>query len=204
MFNREGIKMMNYIWAGMICLGILFSIINGTLDDFTSGLMESCTKAVQFVIGLAGIMAVWSGIMNIAEKTGLVDKAAKLALPFMRFLFPHEKNHDTIAMMLMSFMSNIFGAGNSATVFSLKSMEMLDAENGGRKIASNSMCMFVAVSMSMIQLVPITVVKIRSDLGSVDPGDIIIPSILAGLISMVVSIAVCKIYERKSRYELYS
>jgi len=189
--------MMNYIWAGMICIGILFSIINGTLDDFTSGLMESCTKAVQFVIGLAGIMAVWSGIMNIAEKTGLVDKAAKLALPFMRYLFPDEKNHDTIAMMLMSFMSNIFGAGNSATVFSLKSMEMLDLENGRSRAASNAMCMFVAVSMSMIQLVPITVVKIRSDLGSYDAGSIIIPSIIAGLISMIVSIAICKYYERK-------
>jgi len=195
--------MMNYIWAGMICIGVFFSIINGTLDNFTSGLMESCTRAVQFVIGLAGIMAVWSGIMNIAEKTGLVDRAAKLALPFMRFLFPHEKNSDTIAMMLMSFMSNIFGAGNSATVFSLKSMEMLDAQNGGSKIASNSMCMFVAVSMSMIQLVPITVVKIRSDLGSADPGDIIIPSIIAGLISMIVSIAICKVYERKSRHEFH-
>ena len=196
--------MMNYIWAGMICGGIFFSVINGTLDNFTSGLMESCTKAVQFVIGLAGIMAVWSGIMNIAEKTGLVDKAAGLALPFMGFLFPHEKNNDTIALMLMSFVSNIFGAGNSATVFSLKAMEILDMENGRSKIASNSMCMFVAVSMSMIQLVPITVVKIRSDLGSADPGDIILPSILAGLISMVVSITICKIYERKSKYELYS
>jgi spore maturation protein A len=178
--------------------------MNGTLDSFTSGLMESCTRAVQFVIGLAGIMAVWSGIMNIAEKTGLVERAAKLALPFMRFLFPQEKNHDTIAMMLMSFMSNIFGAGNSATVFSLKSMEMLDAENGRSKIASNSMCMFVAVSMSMIQLVPIAVIKIRNDLGSADAGSIIIPSILAGLISMVVSIAICKIYERKSRHEFHT
>jgi len=188
----------------MICVGILFSILNGTLHDFTSGLMESSTRAVQFVIGLAGIMAVWSGIMNIAEKTGMIDKVATLALPFIRFLFPHEKNSDTIAMMLMSFMSNIFGAGNSATVFSLKSMEMLDAANGKSKTASNAMCMFVAVSMSMIQLVPITVVKIRSDLGAADPGDIIIPSILAGLISMVVSITICKIYERKSRHEFYS
>ena len=196
--------MMNYIWAGMIFAGVLFSIINGTLGDFTSGLMESCTKAVQFVIGLAGIMAVWSGIMNIAEKTGLVGKAAGLALPFMRFLFPREKNHDTIAMMLMSFMTNIFGAGNSATVFSLKSMEMLDAQNGRGRVASNSMCMFVAVSMSMIQLVPITVIKIRSGLGSHDPGDIILPSIFAGLISMAASIAICKIYERKSRHEFYS
>lgn len=193
--------MMNYIWAGMIFLGVFFSLINGKLDVFTTGLMESCTEAVQFVLGLAGIMAVWSGIMNIAEKTGLIDKAAHAARPFMRFLFPREKNNDTIAMMLMSFMANIFGAGNSATVFSLKSMEMLDKENGKSPIASNTMCMFIAVSMSMIQLVPIAVIKIRNDLGSEDPGSVIIPSILAGLVSMAVSILICKLYERKSRYE---
>lgn len=192
--------MMNYIWAGMIAVGVLFSCINGNLSNFSDGLMQSCTEAVQFVIGLMGIMAVWSGIMEIASRTGLIDMVARKAMPLMRYLFPHEKNKDTIAMMLMSFMANVFGAGNSATVFSLKSMEMLDQENGRSKIASNAMCMFTAVSMSMIQLVPITVIKIRSDLGSADAGSIIIPSILAGLVSMAASIMVCKYYERKSSH----
>jgi len=196
--------MMNYIWAGMILFGVFFSLINGNIGEFTNGLMESCTRAVQFIIGLAGIMAVWSGIMNIAEKTGLIDKAARLTRPMMRYLFPKEKNPETIAMMLMSFMANIFGAGNSATVFSLKSMEMLDQENRRGTVASNAMCMFIAVSMSMIQLVPITVIKIRNDLGSEDPGNIIIPSILAGLVSMAVSIFICKLYERKDRHEFNS
>lgn len=195
--------MMNYIWAGMVLFGILFSLINGTIDEFTTGLMESCSKAVEFIIGLVGIMAVWSGIMNIAEKTGLIGKVSRLVRPLMGYLFPTERNPETIAMMLMSFMANIFGAGNSATIFSLKSMEMLDLENGKKTTASNTMCMFVAVSMSMIQLVPITVIKIRNDLGSVDPGSIIIPSILAGLISMAVSIFICKLYERRS-HEFYS
>lgn len=97
----------------------------------------------------------------------------------------------------MSFTANIFGAGNSATVFSLKAMERMDAQNKHSTLASNTMCMFTAVSMSMIQLVPVTILKIRTDLGSPNPGVIIIPSILAGLISMAVSIAVCKFYEWK-------
>ena len=196
--------MMNYIWTGMIIIGIIFSCIYGTLGEFSDGLMSSCTEAVQFVIGLAGIMAVWSGIMQIASKTGLIDMVAKKVMPAMCYLFPFEKNKETIAMMLMSFTANIFGAGNSATVFSLKSMEMLDKENGQSKSASNAMCMFTAVSMSMIQLVPITVIKIRSDLGSADSGSIIIPSILAGFISMAASILVCKYYERKSSHADYS
>jgi len=189
--------MMNYIWAGMLILGIAFAVAGGRLNEFSEGLMKSCTDGVYFVIGLAGIMGVWSGIMNIAKETGLIDLVAKATKPIIRFLFPVELKKDTIAMILMSFTANIFGAGNSATVFSIKAMVMLDEENNHRKTASNAMCMFIAANMSMLQLVPITVVKIRSEAGSVNSGSIIIPGILAGLLSMVASIMVCKLYERK-------
>ncbi|QAT43327.1 nucleoside recognition domain-containing protein [Aminipila luticellarii] len=188
---------MNYIWAGMICIGIVFSIINNTLPAFTDGLLNSCSRAVEFVIGLSGIMAVWCGIMKIAEKSGLIDLAARKTMPLIRFLFPKEKDPDTIAMMLMSFMANIFGAGNSATAFSLKAMERLDIENHRSDTASDTMCMFLALNMSMIQLVPITVIKIRSQLGSTDSASIIVPSIIAGLISMAASIIACKYFEKK-------
>ena len=160
--------------------------------------MTSCTEGVYFVIGLAGIMAVWSGIMNIAKETGLIDLVAKKSMPLIKFLFPKEHNKETIAMMLMSFTANLFGAGNSATVFSIRSMIMLDNENNHSETASNAMCMFIAVNMSMIQLVPITVIKIRSEAGSINSGSIIIPAILAGLASMLASIIVCKYYERMS------
>lgn len=189
--------MMNYIWAGMLVLGVVFAIVNGRLNEFTEGLMKSCTDGVYFVIGLAGIMAVWSGIMNIAKETGLIDLVANKTKPMIRFLFPMGLRKDTIAMILMSFTANLFGAGNSATVFSIKAMTMLDAENNGRETASNAMCMFLAVNMSMIQLVPITVIKIRSEAGSAYSESIIVPSILAGLLSMAASIIVCKLYEGK-------
>src|SRR5690554_3540453 len=119
---------MNYIWAIMLIVGVLFAAAKGELAAFSDGLMASCTEAIYFVLGLAGIMAVWAGLMNIANKSGLLDIFAKLVKPFMRYLFPKEKNQDTLAMMIMSFTANIFGAGNSATVFSLKTMEMLDNE----------------------------------------------------------------------------
>ncbi len=189
--------MMNYIWAGMVVLGVVFAVINGRLNEFSEGLMKSCTDGVYFIIGLAGIMGVWSGIMNIAKEAGLIDLVANTTRPLIRFLFPMGLKRDTIAMILMSFTANLFGAGNSATVFSIKAMVMLDEENNHRESASNAMCMFLAVNMSMIQLVPIAVVKIRSEAGSVNSGSIIIPAILAGLLSMVASIMVCKLYERK-------
>lgn len=188
---------MNYIWAGMICLGVIFSIINNNLPAFTNGLLNSCSEAVEFVINLSGIMAVWCGIMKIAEKSGLINSAANKIMPLIKYLFPQEKNNETIAIMLMSFMANIFGAGNSATAFSLKAMEKLDMENHYSDTASNTMCMFLALNMSMLQLVPITVIKIRSQLGSTDPASIIIPSIIVGFISMIASVLVCKYYEKK-------
>ncbi len=189
--------MMNYIWAGMLLLSLLFSIINGTIGTFTDQLMSSCNRAVEFTIGLIGIMAVWSGLMNIAEKSGLISWVSSKISPVMKFLFPNEKDDQTIAIMLMSFITNIFGAGNSATVFSLKAMERLDAENGHSIYASNAMCMFITTTTSMVQLVPVTIIKIRSDLGSTDSGSIIIPSIAAGFISMIIPIFICKLYERK-------
>ena len=190
--------MMNYIWGSMLLIGIIFSILNGRTAEFTDGLMNSCTEAVEFIIALSGIMAVWSGLMKIAEESGLIARISNAAKPLMSFLFPDEKNDRTIAMMIMSFMANIFGAGNSATIFSLKAMELLDEENLNSPYASNAMCMFVSLTMSMIQLIPITVIKIRSDLGSASPEDIILPSIAAGLISMIVSAAACRLFERKS------
>lgn len=193
--------MMNYIWSFMIILSLIFSLFNGTLGLFTDGLMTSCTKAVEFTIGLTGIMAVWSGLMNIAEKSGLISTVSHLVSPVMKFLFPHEKDEQTLALMLMSFITNIFGAGNSATVFSLRAMERLDAENGHSVYASNAMCMFVTTTMSMVQLVPVTIIKIRSDLGSADSGDIIIPSIIAGVVSMIIPVMICKLYERKYPYD---
>ena len=191
--------MMNYIWGFMLIAGIVVSLATGRADAFTDSFLASCTDAVEFTLSLAGVMAVWSGLMKIAERIRAHSShAAKALRPILTFLFPKEKNSQTLAMMIMSFMANIFGAGNSATVFSLKAMERLDAENGHSPRASNAMCMFLALSMSMIQLIPITVIKVRSDLGSASPDDIILPSIAAGLISMAVSVWICKLFERKS------
>jgi spore maturation protein A len=190
--------MMNYIWAGMLLTSIIFSIFTGNLGNFTDSMMSSCSKAVEFTIGLIGIMAVWSGLMNIADKSGLIIFIAHKTKPLMRFLFPAEKDDQTIAIMLMSFITNVFGAGNSATVFSLKAMERLDTENNHSIYASNTMCMFITTTTSMVQLVPVTIIKTRNDLGSADSGSIIIPSIIAGIISMIIPILICKLCERKS------
>jgi len=196
--------MMNYIWAGMILFGLIFSVFNGTVGDFTDHMMSGCTRAVEFVIGITGIMAVWSGLMKIAEVSGLITWVSHKVRPLMKLLFPDENDDQTIAIMLMSFITNVFGAGNSATVFSLRAMERLDKENNQSIYASDEMCMFIITTMSMVQIVPVTIIKIRNDLNSADSGDIIIPSIVAGVISMIAAIFACKYYERKKPYDRIS
>lgn len=196
---------MNKIWiimlmAGISCYG--FSSLSGTASasghSFTEGLFASCEEAVYFVIGLAGIMGLWSGFMNIAKGSGLIYALSKKSRKLMNFLFPKEKDEESLMLMLMAFVANIFGAGNSATIFSIQAMKRLEDSNPHKKYASNEMCMFAAVNMSMFQLVPVAVIQIRAQAGSEFPEDIILPSLLSGLLATVVSIAVCKLCEKRS------
>lgn len=188
---------MNYIFGCMLIAGFIFYMLQGNLSSYADVIMNSSTDAVTFVLGLTGILCLWSGLMNIAEKTGLINCFARISAPIMHYLFPEEKNQNILATILMSFTANIFGAGNSATIFSLKAMQMMDDENNHSHIASSTMCMFMAVSMSMIQIAPVVLLKIRQDLGSSEPSSIILPSVLSGLLSMFASIVVCKYFERK-------
>ena len=195
---------MNKIWFAMLAMGFLCYAGGGLSSEggfgsFTQGMLQSCEDAMYFVIGLIGIMGLWSGFMNIARGSGLIHALAEKSRRLMSRLFPEEKNEETLMMMLMGFTANIFGAGNSATVFSLQAMKMLDEENGRRAVASNEMCMFAAVNMSMLQLVPITVIQIRADAGSAAPEDIILPSVLSGAAATAASVLVCKYYERRER-----
>lgn len=201
---------MNKVWTIMILSGIACYGVGAVFGEggaegasgFMDGLLGSCEEAVYFVIGLMGIMGLWSGFMNVARGSGLIHAMAEKSRGIMRFLFPDEKNEDTLMMMLMGFTANIFGAGNSATVFSLQAMKQLDEENGQQALASNEMCMFAAVNMSMLQLVPITVIQIRAAAGSAAPSDIIMPSVISGAAATAGSIAVCKLYERRDAGKL--
>lgn len=118
-------------------------------------------------------------------------------MPFTKLLFPRQKDPDTLSSIIMSFMSNIFGAGNSSTVFALRAMEKLDAENHKGPVASNDMCTFAVVNMAFAPIFPIMAIQIRSDLGSSDPYSIVVPSVITAAVTIAVSIAACKFFERR-------
>lgn len=135
--------------------------------------------------------------MEVAERTGLIRGLARLLMPFTRLLFPGQKDSETLSCIIMSFMANIFGAGNSSTVFALRAMERLDAQNNHATSASNDMCTFAVVNMAFAPLVPVVTIQIREDLGSDAPYSIVLPAIITASMTVLISIAICKLMERR-------
>lgn len=190
--------MMNYIWSVLFLTAFLYACFTGSLSGFASALTESSSEAVTFIIGIAGIMAMWSGLMEIAEKTGLINRLSRFLLPLTTFLFPTVKNPDTLSSIVMSFMANLFGAGNSSTVFALRTMEKLDEENRRGSQASNDMCTFAVVNMAFAPVLPIVMIQLLSDSGASDPYSVVLPALITSGCTVAVSIAACKILERRS------
>ena len=191
--------MINIIWFFLIFIGIIVALFTGKIDIINTVVINDTTEAVKFSIGLTGIMALWLGLMNIAKKSGLIDGFGKLLRPITKLLFPDiPKNHPAISMIIMNMVTNMFGAGNSATALGIKAMEEMNSLNNNKKRATNSMCMFLVINMSSIQLVPITVLKIRADAGSINPTEIIGTSLIATTVSTIVGIISVKLLEGRN------
>lgn len=189
---------MNAIWLIMIFTGIVGAVLTGSPEIINEVIINDTSEAVTFAIGLTGIMSFWLGLMNIAKKSGLINSFAKLMKPLTRVLFPDiPSNHPAIGAMMMNIVANMFGAGNSATALGLKAMEELQKLNPNKKSVTNAMAMFLVINMSSIQLIPLTVLKLRADAGSSNPSEIIITSILATSVSTIVGITACKVMEVK-------
>ncbi|AKL93599.1 spore maturation protein A [Clostridium aceticum] len=187
---------MSIIWFVMIIFGMLMAVIGGKIEIINEVILQDAQEAVVFAIGLTGIMAVWLGLMNIAKKSGLIDSFALLMRPISKLLFPSvPPNHPAISAIMMNMVANMFGAGNSATALGIKAMEEMQTLNRDKKTATNAMCMFLVINMSSIQLIPLTVLKVRADAGSLVPTEIIATSLIATTISTIVGIFVCKILE---------
>lgn len=194
----ELIIVINYIWFFLIFIGMLVAIFTGNIDVINTAVIEDTQEAVMFAIGLTGIMAVWLGLMNIAQKSGLIKSFSKILTPITNFLFPDiPKDHPAISAIVMNMVTNMFGAGNSATALGVKAMEEMNNLNTDKKRATNAMCMFLVINMSSVQLVPLTVLKIRADAGSLNPTEIIGTSLIATTVSTIVGIFSAKLLENR-------
>ena len=188
---------MNYIFYFLIVISIVAGAINGRLSDVVNAILTGAELSVKVAFSLIGIMAFWLGIMKIAEKCGLVSFIAKLLKPITKRLF-NELPEDSPAIgdVAMSFSANALGLANAATPIGIKAMTEMQKQNIDQKSASNSMCVFLAMSTAGFQLIPATVIAILIGIGYKNPTEIIAPTLLVTTIAFVSAIIIAKIFQR--------
>lgn len=192
--------MLNYIWFGMMAIAVAAGIYNDKIDAVTEAALDMAKVSVEIAIGLIGIMALWLGIMKIAEASGLIRIIAKLLRPITIRLFPDvPEDHPAIGSIVLNMAANMLGLGNAATPLGLKAMEELQELNENKETATNSMVMFLAINTSSVQVIlPATVVALMGATAS----EVFITAILATLCSTIAAIGAVKFLERRKRFAI--
>jgi spore maturation protein A len=181
--------MLNKIWLGMIFLAVMVGAIEGRIDNVVRAVTDSAKLGFEVALGLTGIMALWLGIMNIASESGLVKHFARALRPITRRLFPDVPAEDpAMGAMLLNIAANMLGLANAATPFGLQAMKELQRLNTHVHTASNSMCTFLAINTSSVQLIPATAIAFLAANGSLHPTSVIFSSLIATSISTAVGI----------------
>lgn len=188
---------MNYIWSILLLLGLITAAFTGKMEDVTAAALSSAKTAVELSIGLIGVMALWLGLMKIAEESGMVRFVARLLKPLLVKIFPDiPVEHPAMGSMLANIAANMLGLGNSATALGLKAMQNLNELNADKDSASNSMVTFLAINTSSVTIIPATVIAIRVSAGSTNPTEIIGTVILATTVSTIVGVFAARILQR--------
>lgn len=192
--------MVNLIWAGMIVVGIIYAMINGTMDEVSKAIIESAGDAVTLSIGLIGILVFWLGVMKIAEAAGILEVITKLLRPLVLKIFPEiPKDHPALGYILSNFTANFFGLGNAATPLGIKAMEEMKKLSKS-DTASRSMITFLAINTSSLTLIPTTVIAIRMQYGSISPTEIVGTTLIASLAGVTSAILIDRyFYKKESR-----
>lgn len=220
--------MLNYLWAAMIAIGIIYAAFTGNLEAITNAALDSAGEGISLCITTAGVMALWMGLMEIAQQAGLVARLTKGIGPLLSFLFPGiPKGHKAREYIATNIIANVLGLGWACTPAGLKAMEELarlerergnpeylenEVKNGsvtpkksvGGRTASREMCTFLILNISSLQLIPVNMIAYRSQYGSTRPAAIIAPSILATLVSTLVAVIYCKCRDRRRHFTAYS
>src|SRR5205814_8416781 len=179
--------------------------VRGDIKAVGQGAFDGASQGVTLAIGLIGVMALWLGLMRIAEKAGLVEKLARLARPLFRPLFPGiPDGHPAISAMLLNIAANMLGLGNAATPFGIKAMEELEKLNPHPGTATNAQALFVAINTASLQIVPTTVIALRAAAHSTDPAGILLPTLASTVCALTVAIEVAKLLERVWKCDTHS
>lgn len=201
---------MNYLWGGMILIGIIYGAASGNWKEVTEAALDSSKEAVSLCVAMAGVTAMWVGLMRIAENSGLIAGMVRRMNPLLTYLFSEiPQGHPVRQHISMNLIANFLGLGWAATPAGLQAMEALgeleeerrETGNGKRAVpkgvASNEMCTFLILNISSLQLIPVNIIAYRTQYGSVNPAAIVGPAIVATAVSTGVAVLYCKVKNRK-------
>lgn len=195
--------MLNYLWGFIIVIGVIYGVFNGTMPDITNGALDSAKDAVALCITMLGVMSLWTGLMEVAKKSGIIAGCTKKISPLMRWLFPDvPQEHEAMEHITTNMIANFLGLGWAATpagIMAMKALAKLNQEQNGQSkvhIATNAMCTFLIINISSIQLIPVNIIAYRSQYGSLNPAGIIVPGIIATTVSTIAAVIFCKIFSK--------
>lgn len=192
--------MVNYIWVAMTVIGIVFGMINGKMEEINKAVFVGAKEGVVLCFGLISVLVFWLGMMRIAEESGLLDRLSEFFRPIVKKLFPEvPPQHPAMGYILSNIMANMFGLGNAATPLGIKAMEELQKLNGGINTASRSMITFLAINTASITLVPSTVISIRLTYHSEAPTEVVVPTLIATVLSCCAAVLIDRIFYYRRR-----
>lgn len=195
--------MINIVWFVMMAFGFIYGWATGNIGEVTDALTSSAETGVTIALGLVGVMALWLGLMRIAEESGLVEKVANALRPITVKLFPEvAESNESIGAMIMTFAIDLVGAPNAGTPVGLLAMNELQKVNPHKKVASDSMVTFIAIVCSSLTIVPVTIIAMLSSAGGTNTTDIIGPVLIATTVSTITAVAASKLLAKLPKYQI--
>lgn len=190
--------MVTLLWSLFIIIGIVVCFINGRMDILNVKIIESTKSSFDIILNLFPVLSLWLGLVNIAEKSGLLKKLSNLFKPIMRILFKEmDSNDESLSLIASNFITNLFGLSSASTPLGLKAMERLQKINPKKDTASKSMITFLVLNTTGLTLIPTTLISIRTLYKSINPTKIIVPCFLATLIATISGLIINKIVGKK-------
>lgn len=191
---------MHYLIGFLVLSSYFIALMNNKMSDLSVSLITECGEAVTLSISLCGSICLWSGLMNIAEKSGIVKLLSGLFSPLMRFLFPTIDGYSkAIGYITLNFVSNLLGLGNASTPLGIKAMEELKKADSSSDCASDNMIMLTVLNTAALQLFPTTIITLRAKYGSTTPADIIPAVWVVSVVTLSLTVSATKIYSKLSK-----
>ena len=186
---------MAWIWTGMVAASVLYGAVNGTIGAVGNAAMEGAGAAVELCLSMAGVMCLWSGIMEVMKASGMMDGLSRLFRPFLRRLLPGAcQDLDTMAALSGNMSANLLGLGNAATPLGIQAARRMARGCGG--VAGDELCTLVVLNTASIQLLPTTVAGVRAALGARSAFDILPAVCMASVLSVSAGLLAAKIFAR--------